>query len=836
MKSASSKSLLVAVIAIGCTPAPAWQAGPNGFSPEAIQFFESKVRPILATKCQICHNEKTRTSGLSLETRASLLAGGNRGAVVDTNSPAKSVFLTAITQSGDLKMPPTGKLKAEEIADLENWIKIGLPWPEKTAKATRSGADHWSFKPVTRPEPPPASKTAWTRNPIDQFIVRKLAEKNLKPSPEAGRRTLLRRVSLDLTGLPPTLEQMSAFLADTAPDAYERAVDGLLASPHYGERWARHWLDIARYADTDGYTIDAPRDIWKYRDWVINAINRDLPFDQFTIDQMAGDLLPNPTQDQLIATGFHRNTPSNFEGGIDFEQYRVEAVVDRVSTTGAAFLGLTLGCARCHDHKYDPVSQREFYQIYAFLNSVDEVDDEKNRKNFNQPMLELPTPEESARRAAWTAQRDALNAELAAYEKSITGDRDQARTGPAQPSLSGGDPASPAASDSVVRASFSEDPGWKERKANLAALQRRMPKVTSTMVMRELPKPRESYIHLGGDFIRKGAPVSPGVPAFLPPLSESQKADRLGFARWLVDRRNPLTSRVTVNRMWQRYFGKGLVDTENDFGTQGDNPTHPELLDWLASEFMDRAWSQKAIHRLIVTSATYRQSSRNRSDAAAIDPDNRLLARQTRLRLDAEIIRDSALLSSGLLARAVGGPGVYPPIPAGATSVTQVDRVWKTSTGPDRYRRGMYTFFQRSAGHPALIVFDAPDGASAVTRRVRSNTPLQALTTLNDQAFIEFSRTLAERVSKEAGPSPDERMNRLFLLTLGRQPTVEESQRMKRFLSLRLDEFQSDPESAKTLAADVAATGNESGNTAQVAAWASVARVVLNLDEFLTRE
>jgi len=721
---------------------------------------------ILRTNCWACHSEKNPTSGLSLQTRESILKGGNRGA-------STSIILEAIRQTGDLKMPLGSKLTPQMIATLEKWVAGGVPMPENLLKSQRPGADHWAFKAPAKAALPDVGDTGWVRNPIDRFILAKLQSAKLKPSPEASRNTLLRRVSLDLTGLPPTVKELEEFLADTRPDAYERAVDRLLASPHYGERWGRHWLDIARYADSDGYTIDAPREIWKYRDWVIAAMNRDMPFDQFTVEQIAGDLLPDPSREQLIATGFHRNTPSNFEGGIDFEQYRVEAVVDRVATTGAAYLGLTLGCARCHDHKYDPVSQREFYQILAFFNNIDEVDKEADRKYFNRPILEMPTPEESARKSAFDAQVKALEAELADFRKTSP-DKD--------------------------------DPALRERQSNLRDLRSRAPRITSTLIMRELPAPRPAYIHLGGDFTRKGALVTPAVPAVLPAL-EAGSPTRLDFARWLVDRRNPLTARVTVNRMWQKYFGKGFVDTENDFGTQGDKPTHAELLDWLAVEFMDRGWSPKAVHRLIVTSATYRQDSRRRTDGAAIDPDNRLLARQNRLRLDAEIIRDASLVASGLFAPKVGGPSVYPPQPGGVYQVTQVRREWKTSTGEDRYRRGMYTFFQRSAPHPSLALFDAPDATTTCTRRVRSNTPLQALTQLNDEASAELAQALGKQMSEET--TDERRLRRGYLIALNREPRSEESERMLRFVAVQRDSKR-DP-------------------------WTAAARVLLNLDEFVVR-
>ncbi len=738
---------------------------------KGVEFFESTVRPILRTNCLGCHSEKNLSSGLSLETRESILKGGNRG-------PGPDPVLAAVKQTGDLKMPPGRKLKDEQIAALERWVKDGLPVPESLVKAKRRGADHWAWQAPKKRELPAVSNMAWARNPIDRFILAKLDAAKIKPSAEADRETLLRRVSLDLIGLPPTEKERADFLADQRPDAYERVVDRLLASPHYGERWGRQWLDLARYADSDGYTIDAPRDIWKYREWVINALNKDQPFDQFVIEQFAGDLLPKPTTDQLVATGFHRNTPSNFEGGIDFEQYRVEAVADRVATTGAAFMGLTLGCARCHDHKYDPISQKEFYQLFAFLNNVDEVDKEADRKQFNKPFLEIGTPEEVARKAVFQAQYKALEEELAAYRKTL----------------------SPEAAKN--------DPGVRERLSSMRKFKASEPKLVSTMITRELPTPRQSYIHLGGDFTRKGANVMANVPAVFPPLKNvTGQPNRLDLARWLVDRDNPLTARVTVNRMWQRYFGKGFVDTENDFGAMGEKPTHPELLDWLAIEFMDQKWSQKAVHRLIVTSATYRQSSEVRKDLLNVDADNRLLARQARLRLDAENVRDAALVASGLLTTAIGGPSVYPPIPPGVYQSTQVRREWKTSTGADRYRRGIYTFFQRSAPHPGLVVFDAPDSTVSCTRRVRSNTPLQALMMLNDEASLEFAQALAKRIAKEV-PAEDAaaRIRAGYQIALNREPRAEEIQRLKRFI----DSNVKDP-------------------------WTALGRVFLNLDEFMTR-
>jgi cytochrome c553 len=770
----------------------------------ALRLFESEVRPILKA-CQACHNEKNKSSGLALDSREGFLAGGNRGAALLAGKPAESLIYQAVEQSSALKMPPGGKLKPEQIVSIRKWIESGAPWPAEQKISKRAGSDHWAFRPVKRPAPPAVRNPEWIRNPIDAFILARLEAEKLQPSPQADRALLLRRVSLDLTGLLPTPSETADFVNDAGADAYDRVVTRLLDSPHYGERWGRHWLDIARYADSDGYTIDAPRVMWRYRDWVINAINADMPFDRFTIEQFAGDMLPNATLDQHVATGFHRNTPSNFEGGIDFEQYRVEAVVDRVATTGAAYLGLTLGCARCHDHKYDPVSQKEFYQLFAYLNNVDEITTEAERRDFNRPIIEVPTPEEVERHRAFRSQFKALSSEFIKYINELRA------KGVPEPN---------------------KDLGFKERMANLRDLRRREPKYTTAMVMRELNEPRASYIHLSGDFTRKGIVVKPGIPAALPQMPANADT-RLDFAKWLVAENNPLTPRVTMNRFWQHYFGKGIVETENDFGAVGAKPTHPELLDWLAAEFVARKWSMKAMHRTIVTSATYRQASKNREDAAEVDPYNKLLARQNRLRLDAEIIRDAALSASGLLAADVGGPSVYPPIPEGATTVTQVKREWPTATDSNRFRRGLYTYFQRSAAFPGLLVFDAPDATAACTRRNRSNTPLQALTTLNDLAFVEFSQGLAQRVLREGGASDRERIDYAFRLATQRPAREAEKAKIQEFLASRLDEFKTSPDRATEM---LKMPVKEGDDMPVLAAWTSASRLLLNLDSFLTRE
>ena len=678
------------------------------------------------------------------------------------------------------------------------------------------GADHWAFRAPGRPGiPNPVGRGLEIRNPIDAFIVDRLAQEEVAPSPEADRYTLIRRVSLDLTGLPPTPAEVDNFVEDAAPGAFERVVERLLNSPRHGERWARWWLDVARYADSNGYSIDAPRAIWLYRDWVINALNGDLAFDEFVIEQIAGDLLPGATAEQRIATGFHRNTQINEEGGIDKEQFRFESIVDRMATTGTAFLGLTTGCAQCHDHKYDPIAQEEYYRLFAFFNNQDE------------PTLELPNPK---------LDHAALDAEKAALTDEVTRQLDAAaeRIAKEAGELSPegikrlGKPVPDALNVEVSKRTLKQrriiylalggnDQEFKAKDARLTELENGRARMISTLVMAERTEPRETHVHIKGDFTRPGKVVTPGVPAVLHGLSpelrtpNSVSPDRLDFARWLASTNNPLLARVTVNRVWQQYFGKGIVETENDFGTQGlPPPSHPELLDWLAVEFMASGWSLKHLHQLIVTSATYRQSSTMRPELALKDPANKLLARQNRLRLDAELVRDVALSISGLLTNEIGGPSVHPPQPDGVMSLGQVKRDWKVDQNEDRFRRGMYTFFYRATPHPALAVFDAPDSFSACSRRPRSNTPLQALTLLNDEGFVEFSQRLARRVVAEATADDRARLLHAFRLCLSRPAKPEELATLERLIDRE---------------------GRQSSDV-----WTTVARVLLNLDETITRE
>jgi hypothetical protein len=703
--------------------------------------FARDIRPILSNSCFKCHGPGTQKAKLRLDDRASAV---KKEAIVP-GKPEQGTLIERLTAKDDEgRMPPPeagDALTSDQIEKLKAWIAAGAEY-----------TPHWAF---TAPVLPPVPKTgikATSGNAIDSFILARLEKAGIKPSPEADRPTLIRRVTLDLVGLLPMPKEVDDFVNDGSPNAFEKVVDRLLASPHYGERQGRHWLDLARYADSNGYTIDGARIIWPWRDWVVKAMNDDMPFDQFTAEQLAGDLLPKPTTDQRIATGFHRNTSFNEEGGTDPEQFRVERVVDRTNTTAAVWLGLTMGCAQCHDHKFDPVSQKDYFRLYAYFNSTDE------------PTITLGGKPDLEKKIA------ELNAKILDLQK--TGDV--------------------SAINKV--------------KAEIKKIQGNIP---STLVMKERAKPRDTFVQIRGDFLRPGDRVEPGPPAVLP---AAQGKTRLDLARWLVSKTNPLTARVVVNRYWQQFFGRGLVETENDFGMQGSLPTHPELLDWLAVEFMDPtsgpAWSMKRTHKLIVMSATYRQSSHARPELMERDARNLLLARQNRIRLEAEAIRDVALSASGLLSRKIGGPPVYPPQPAEVFSFTQSKHPWPESKGEDRYRRAIYTHIWRQSQHPLLTTFDGADGQTACTKRNRSNTPLQALHLANDPAFVEFADGFGKRVLKD-GPTDDRgRVRFAFELCFGRTPSDDESARVLKYAN-GIDEPKR---------------------------WAAVGRVLMNLDEFITRE
>jgi mono/diheme cytochrome c family protein len=795
--------------------------------------YTREVKPLFAAHCSRCHGASQQKGELRLDTAAAALKGGDHGPAYVASKSAESILIQALKGTHDdisrmpYKKPP---LTDAQIATIAYWIDEGAKAP--TDEVPQSD-QHWAFVAPMRTPVPDVKQANWPRNPIDRFILARLEKEKLKPSPEADRVTLVRRASLDLTGLPPSPTDVDAFVNDKRPNAYEQLIERLLASPHCGERWGRHWLDVARYADSNGYSIDAPRTIWKYRDWVIEAMNRDLPYDQFVVEQLAGDLLPNATQEQKIATGFHRNTQINQEGGIDPEQFRIESVLDRVNTTATAFLGLTVGCAQCHDHKFDPISQREYYELFAFFNNQDE------------PNLEVATPKDFAKREAYRAKTKSIEAELkqfadsiapkqAAWETSLTPEQRTKLKEEVQTALLLlPEQRNEEQKKNAFTAFRDQDAGYKQLQKKMDRFKKDEPQIATTMVLKERAKPRESYVFIKGDFTRKGDPVTPDTLKVLNEFPTKENPNRLDLARWIVDPQNPLAARVQINRIWQQYFGRGVVETENDFGTQGSPPSHPELLDWLASEFIAQKWSLKAMHRLIVTSATYRQSSRVRQDLANVDANNKLLARQSRLRLDAEIVRDVGLSASGLLNAKIGGPSVFPPQPDGVMTLGQSRREWTPNANENRFRRGMYTFFWRATPHPALMVFDSADGFSACTRRPRSNTPLQALTLLNDQAFVEFAQAMAVRILKENSSSDRDRLERSFRWCVARAPSQPERQRLLDLLNKELAAFERLPAEALAM---LPRKKDPALDPKQLAAWTTVSRVLLNLDETITRE
>lgn len=722
---------------------------------------------------------------------------------------------------------------------------------------------HWAYIPLRLVEPPASPPNGL---PIDRFIRARLAQEGIEPSPPADRATLVRRVTLDLIGLPPTPLEVDAFVNDLRPDALERVVDRLLASEHFGERWARWWLDLAHYADSDGYLQDFVRPTaWRYRQWVVDAFNRDLPFDRFTIEQLAGDLLPSATTQQRIATGFLRNTLSNREGGADLEEFRVRQAIDRTATFGTTWLALTVGCAECHDHKFDAISQHEFYQLYAFFNNVDEV-------NIDAPLAEESEPYRVAKvdydrkRAELLAPVESVLAELQAdwerrlLDAEVNPEADFAwqralevlglvwGQGQGEGQLEGINivktPLADRASEQRARlldyflanapelySAKLEEIKATEFRNKLEALKAELPPVTRAPTVAESNQSRATYVHFRGDYRSRGEQVSPRTPASLPTMQAGEKADRLALARWLVSPEHPLTARVTVNRLWQELFGRGLVASSENFGVRGELPSHPELLDWLAIEFMRKGWSIKETLRLMVLSETYQQSSYVRPELAERDPTNKLLARQIRRRLSAEAVRDVALASSGLLNRTVGGPSVKPPQPE-SVSKEGYDNKWETSKGSDRYRRGLYTFIQRTSPYAQFVTFDFPDTSRSCTRRESANSPLQALHLLNDPVFFEAAQALATRVGNEERGDNAARLNHAFLLTLARSPRPEESERLLRYLNQQRALFESDP----VALGEVIGEGAAEHFAAERAAWIALASVLLNLDEFITRE
>lgn len=1028
--------------------------------------FNRDVRPILSDNCFHCHgpDKNKRKADLRLDTEE----GPYTRNIIVPSDPGKSELVNRLTCDDEAhRMPPIKsgrKVTPHQIELIRRWIEQGANWQK-----------HWAFLPPQRPDLPQVKDQRWPRNPIDPFILARLDKEGLTPSTEANRATLIRRVTLDLTGLPPTPEEVDAFINDASLNAYEKVVDRLLANSRYGERMAIRWLEAARYADTSGYQSDGERFMWRWRDWVIDALNRNMPFDQFTIEQLAGDLLPNATLDQKIATGFNRNHRGNGEGGVIAEEYAVEYVADRVETTSTVWLGLTLGCARCHDHKFDPVSQKEFYQLFAFFNNVPE--NGKAIKHGNSPpLIASPTPqqqEELKRQEAklkdaeekWkrlapeldTAQEDwaskivfrspnndimpvrkGLQIVLQSMAKTHQGQFIDGHPGTTAPPLPGdlalidstpvfngevyfdagdvgkfgfydkfsfsawvkpsgkkggtilsrmkdepqgagygleivdgrlrvnlvqrwlddalrvemdkplqkdqwqhivvsydgsryasgvkiyldgrlqkikvlldelnqtfetnepfrvaagggkesrfhgaitevyvydrllsADEAEVLAATSVAEKIFKTLPekrttaeakkirmaflhdldqhpdhptvSAKGKEANAAfrdldnlkmEREKLIESFSTTMVMEEMPTPRATFVLQRGAYDKPGEKVAPGVPATLPAWPQGVKPDRLAFARWLVDPQHPLTARVAVNRAWQMFFGAGLVRTVDDFGSQGEPPTHPELLDWLATEFVRTGWNVKTLHRAIVTSATYRQSSRLSKDLVQRDPDNKFLARGPRLRLSAEMIRDQALSASGLLVERLGGPSVRPYQPAGLLKDLTGTDDYKQDHGPDLYRRGLYTFWKRTVAPPTLTTFDAALRETCVVRQTRTNTPLQALTLMNDVTFVETARVLAQRVMREETSAKD-RVTREFRLIIGRQPKPAELALLVNSLQTQLTEFVKNPSAARNLIQMGESPLDPTLNGSELAAYTTIASLIMNLDETITRE
>jgi mono/diheme cytochrome c family protein len=1002
------------------------------------------IRPILADKCFACHgpDEAARKAKLRLDTREDAHALKDGHAAIVPGKPEDSELVFRIeSDDAETQMPPpkSGKsLNAKQVALLRRWVEQGGDF-----------ASHWAFEPPVQSALPVVRNEAWVRTPIDNFVLANLERRALEASPEAGRVTLIRRLSLDLIGLPPTPLEVDEFMADTSDEAYNRLVERLLASPHYGERWGRLWLDAARYADSDGYEKDKPRFVWHYRDWVINALNRDLPYNQFVEEQLAGDLLPGATQDQRVATGFLRNSMINEEGGIDPEQFRMEAMFDRMDAVGTAVLGLTLKCAQCHNHKYDPITQKEYYQMFAYINNCHEANiavytpqeqllrDEILRKTSEiEARLRREHPDWQSLQAAWEASvlrtetvwkvvtpaadddstggqkylpqadgsflaqgyaptKHTVNMSvrvdqprITAFQLELLTDPDLPRGGPGR-SIKGTaaltefivDAAPVGAPDQTRRVTFqcatadvnppeavldpifddksgkkrvtgpvgyaidgnpdtawgidvgpglrnqarkavfvaaepienlegtiltfrlaqnhggwnsddnqncnlgrfrlsvSAEPhpsadllpsevrgiiesvpaaqrddrqssavfgsfrtsvvAWKAANKEIDELWAKHPEGTTQLVLEERRLPRSTHLLVRGDFLNPGEAIEPGVPAFLQASSREVPATRLEFARWLTTA--PTTARTLVNRVWQAYFGTGLVESSEDLGTQGSTPSDPELLDWLSVEFMNKGGSLKELHRLIVRSSAYRQSSYAKPELLAADPENRWLARGPRLRIEAELLRDSALFASGLLDTEIGGPSVQPPAPAFlfVPPASYGPKVWEEAKGAERYRRALYTFRFRSVPYPALQTFDAPNGDIACVRRSRSNTPLQALTTLNEPLFMECARALALRVLNTGDATDAERVNLAFRCCVARLPSEGERHTLLELLARQTRHFEEAGKNPWELAANDPAVPPPlpaGVRPAEAAAWTALARVLLNLDESITKE
>jgi hypothetical protein len=757
--------------------------------PQVVEF-NRDIRPILADNCYACHgpDKNQRKAGLRLDSEESALGNRDGSPIIIKGKPEQSEIIRRLTSSDPKEhMPPARFVKkptARQIALIRRWIEQGAKWQK-----------HWSLLVPVKAAPPTVDTKLGPRNAIDQFILARLEQEGLRPSAEADRRMLIRRLAIDLTGLPPAPEQVEAFVADQAPDAYEKVVEQFLASKPYGERMALYWLDLVRYADTGGYHSDNHRDIAPYRDYVINAFNDNKPFDRFTIEQLAGDLLPNATVETRIASGYNRLLMTTEEGGAQAKEYMAKYSADRVRNVSGVWLGLTMGCAECHDHKFDPVFTKEFYRFAAFFADV------KEKAVGRQDQDKLPTPEQAK-------QLKALDDQIAGLQKALA-----ALKPPEQEPL-------------------------KKQVADLQRQKQEIEKHVSMTLVTTAVAPRTMRVLPRGNWLDdSGEIVMPGVPASLPPLSvKDQRANRLDLARWMTAPENPLVARVFVNRVWKLLFGQGLVRTLDDFGSQGQSPSHPELLDWLAVEFRDGGWDVKKLVRLMVLSRTYRQSSLAGEELRQRDPYNVLLARQARYRLDAEMVRDNALAVSGLLVRKIGGPSVKPYQPAGYWAMLNFPtREWQNDQGEGLYRRGLYTYWCRTFPYPSLVAFDAPSREECTVDRPHSNTPLQALVLLNDPVYVESARAFAERILREGKGDVQERLHFAFRQAVNRQALPAEVKLLEALHRKHLEQYKADRPAAEALLKVGARPMPKDLDAAELAAWTSVTRVLLNLHETITR-
>jgi hypothetical protein len=816
--------------------------------------YNRDIRPILSENCFYCHGQdgNKRKADLQLNT----LEGQRADGIIVPGKPEKSLLLDHILSTDpDEVMPPPDSnrtLSQDQKEMIRRWIQQGANYES-----------HWSFNAPERPAPPEPGKTDLPiRNPIDRFVTAKLATHGLATSPEADKPTLLRRVTLDLTGLPPSVEEIDAFVADTSLDAYEKVVDRLLASPHYGERMALPWLDAARYADSNGFQQDGDTHQWIWRDWVVRALNADMPFDQFSIEQLAGDLLPDATQDQKIATAFNRNHLINGEGGAIAEEQRNVILFDRVDVTSTTWLGLTVACAQCHDHKYDPITQRDYYSLMAAFNNVPETGGAgsgPSRIRSAAPLLELKTPEYEAQLAElkektrtlmvatpdWEKRRDALQQE---WEERL-----MAENAPAENTwttlIKAVRDAPPDKPNNYAKGRLGREfenarlpklPGYDDLKAIISAKGAEekfsREELLKVMVMAET-KPRETHILDRGDYLSPKDKVSIGTPAFLPPMPDDLPRNRLGIARWLFLPEHPLTARVQVNRMWQLFFGTGVVKTSEDLGVQSEVPEHQDLLDWLAVEFRESGWKLKHMHRLIVTSGTYRQSSRVTPVHLEKDPDNRLMARASRFRLPSMLLRDLALSAGGLLDGRLAGTPVYPYQPEGIWDTLAItkerDFSYPQSSGADLHRRSLYTFWRRTVA-PANM-FDSASRQICSVKSNLTNTPLHALTTLNDPTWVEAARGLAIRAIRHS-PDADARLTHAMRLVAARTPTASQTALLRRMMENQRTHFTANPDSAKAFLANGATPPPADIDPVELATWSATALGILNLDAALTRE